>query len=478
MIAAGLGLTLALTVPLTVPFGVLLAATPVVAAETLALTLDEAVGIALAENKTLAIAEARTKAAEARVGQARSAFLPALSASASYTRLDEAPYISAGGFGNLFEPLMAPFEDLVDNGYLDPSTLEGLGGGGGGDKIYIGDDDIYTIGLHVRQPLFTGGAIMGGYQAAQHHSKAVDWSEVRAQDEVTYRVSEAYYHMIRAVAALDVMEDAVTQLEGYLTDLENLFDAGMLLQKDVMAVRVQLSNAMLGRNAAAHAIQIAMGALAFEMGIDTATEIEAVDLVEGEAFPDSDVEAWKSVALEERPDLKALGENVRVADRGVTIARSGYWPDLVFLGNYGWDRPNREYEQEFYGHWDLTVALEMNVFDWGRVVNSVRESKSQLTQVEQGYAMMEDAVRLEVQSSYLRRAQALEAVSIAEAGLEAARENLRVTYETFQSGMALNREVLDAQAELTRASLSRIQSVTNLKLAEARLELASGVIGE
>jgi len=184
------------------------------------------------------------------------------------------------------------------------------------------------------------------------------------------------------------------------------------------------------------------------------------------------------VALEERPDLKALGENVQVADRGVSIAKSQYWPDLVFLGNYGWDRPNREYEQEFYGHWDLTVALEMNVFDWGRVVNSVRESKSQLTQVEQGYAMMEDAVRLEVQSSYLRRAQAYEAVSIAEAGLESARENLRVTYETFQSGMALNREVLDAQAEFTRASLLRIESVTNLKLAEARLELASGVIGE
>jgi outer membrane protein TolC len=468
-LVAGLGLVVGL--------GTLLPASPAASAEKLSLTLDEAVEIALAENKTLAIADAQTEAAEARVGQARSAFLPALTASASYTRLDEAPYISAGGIGDMFEPLMVPFQDLVDNGYLDPSTLEGLGGTGS-DKIYIGDDDIYTVGLHVRQPLFTGGAIIGGYQAAKHYSNAVDWSEVRTRDEVTYRVSEAYYTMIRAVAALDVMEDSVAQLEGYLTDLENLFEAGMLLEKDVMAVRVQLSNAKLGRNAAAHAIQLAMAGLAFEMGIDTATEIEALDPLEAAAFPDSDLEAWKSVALEERPDLKALGETVQVADRGVTIARSEYWPDLVFLGNYSWDRPNREYEQEFYGHWDLTVALEMNVFDWGRVVNSVRESKSQLTQAEEGYAIMEDAVRLDVQASYLEREQALEAVSIAEAGLEAAREGLRVTYETFQSGMALNREVLDAQAEFTRASLSRIQSVTNLRLAEARLELASGVIGE
>jgi outer membrane protein len=446
------------------------------AQEQLSLTLDDAVGIALAENKTLAIAEAGRKAAEAQVGQARSMFLPSLTASASYTRLDEAPYISAGGFGEVFAPLMAPFEDLVENGYLDPSTLEGLDGGSG-DKIYIGDENIYTIGLHVRQPLFTGGAITSGYQAAKHYAKAADWAEVRTQDEVRYRVGEAYYSLMQATASLDVMEDSVAQLEGYLADLESLLEVGMLLEKDVMAVRVQLSSAMLGRNRASHGIQLAMASLAFEMGIDTQTEIEPLDPLEEGSFPDTEVDTWMNVALEERPDLRAMGETVEVADRVVSIARSEYWPNLVFAGNYNWDRPNREYEPEFYGHWNMTLALEMNVFDWGRVRNSVRESKSHYTQAERGYEMMEDAVRLEVQSSYLKKEESREAVSIAETGLEAARENLRVTYETFQSGMALNTEVLDAQAGLTRASLTRIQAVTNLRLAETRLELASGVIG-
>ena len=84
----------------------------------LQLTLDDAIEIALEHGHNLGIAEAGEDAARARVWQARSAFLPAVSASASYTRLDETPYMDASQFGDMFAPLMVPFEYLVDEGYL------------------------------------------------------------------------------------------------------------------------------------------------------------------------------------------------------------------------------------------------------------------------------------------------------------------------------------------------------------------------
>ena len=46
--------------------------------------------------------------------------------------------MDASGFGQMFAPLMVPFEYLVEQGYLDPSTLEGLSGSTGADKIYMG----------------------------------------------------------------------------------------------------------------------------------------------------------------------------------------------------------------------------------------------------------------------------------------------------------------------------------------------------
>ncbi len=104
---------------------VLGAARPARAEGLLELTLDEAIELGLSQSRELTVAEAKAQAADARLGQARSGFFPRLSGSGSYTRLDEAPYIDASSFG-------------------------------GAGRIYIGDDDIYTMGLSVTQPLFTG----------------------------------------------------------------------------------------------------------------------------------------------------------------------------------------------------------------------------------------------------------------------------------------------------------------------------------
>ncbi len=94
--------------------------------DTLTLDLKQATRIALENNHTLAAASYKVHEAKSGVKIAKTQFLPKLNAQATYTRLDEIPYLDASAFGNLFEPLQAPFEDLVNNGYLDPSTLSGL----------------------------------------------------------------------------------------------------------------------------------------------------------------------------------------------------------------------------------------------------------------------------------------------------------------------------------------------------------------
>jgi outer membrane protein len=443
--------------------------------EPLALTLDEAIEIGLAQNKQLAIADARVDAAGARLGQARSAFLPAIGASASYTKLDQVPFIDASGFGDMFAPLMVPFQDLVDNGYLDESALDGLSGTGG-DKIYVGDDDVYTIGVSVRQPVFTGGGILGAYGAAKHASRAEEWNRERQEDRTRYSVTEAYLGLVRADAGLLVMSDAVGQMESYVSDLETLFEVGMILEKDLMAARVRLSSTRLGLNRAEHGVRLAMAGLAFQMGIDVDTEIDALDPLEAGTSAETNVQTHVGVGLRERPDLRAMVETVGAASSAESAARSEYFPQLVFVGNYNWDRPNREYEPKFYEHWSATLALQMNVFDWGGRSGRIKESKSRRLEAESALAMMEDAVRLEITQASLAYDEASSAVSIAEAGVAQARESMRVTRESFRNGMSTNTEFLNAQQALTVAELARVSSQTDLKLAEARLELATGVV--
>ena len=446
------------------------------AAERLELSLDEAIEVALEENRELRAAKAREMGAEAREGQARSRLLPSVSASGSYTKLDERPYMDASGFGSIFEPLMEPFQYLVEQGYLDPSTLEGLEGGGGADKIYVGDDDVYSFGVSVQQTLFSGGSVWNGYRAAEHAAEAAERMTERQRHETVYRATEAYLNVLRARAGLEVMEDALEQMKAHLSDLEAMYEEGMLLESDILRARVQMSSVRLRRNEAEHGVRLAGAGLAYQLGLPVGTEIVPSDDLEPIGLPERGLDDWTSRGLESRPDLRAAERGVEAASSGVAAARGEYFPRLVLSGTYNWDRPNREYEPEFYEHWSVTVALQMNIFDWGGRGNRVREARAARIEAEELAEMAEEGVKLDVTSRYLAHDEALMAVSIATDGVEQARESLRVTRESFRSGAATNADVLDAQAALTTAEMELVNAQAQLRLAEAGLMLATGVI--
>jgi len=411
----------------------------------LELTLDRAIELGLAQSRELAVAGAKADAADARLGQARSGFFPQLSASGSYTRLDEVPYMDASAFG--------------------------LG------KITMGDDDIYSVGVSATQPLFTGGALLSAHGAAKHAATAEALAQERSLEEVRYAVTGAYLGLVQAREALRVMDDAVAQMVGHLDDVEALYEQGMVIQSDAMLARVRKAEVDLARTRAGHAVRLAGAALAFALGVDLETEIVPTDPLTVTEFPDKDLATWTGSALEARPDLKAMNEMVAAAGNGVSLARSAYFPQVVAVGTYAWDRPDRAYEPEFYDHWSVTVAAEMSVFDWGGTRNRVKEARAGLLQAERSQELFEDAVRLEVKQSFLERREAEEALPIAEDAVAQAREASRVARESFLNGVATNSAVLDAQASLTGAEMNRIAALAGLRLAEAKLRLAAGVAG-
>ncbi|MBM3307252.1 MAG: TolC family protein [Candidatus Eisenbacteria bacterium] len=420
---------------------------PAAAAERLELTLREAVELGLAGSRELAIADSKVVAADARRSQAASTFFPQLSASGSYTRLDEAPSMDLGAFG-------------------------------GEGKIYLGDDDIYSIGLTVQQPLFTGGALLSAHGAARHAANAEVLARRRSEDEARYGITGAYLGLVQAREALKVMDDAVAQMSRHLADVEALYEQGMMIGSDALLARVRMAEVELGRTRARHAVSLANAALAFSLGVSLDTEIEPTDPLAGAALPERSLEAWTGAALAARSDLGAMREAVGAAGKGVSIARSGYLPRVMAIGTYAWDRPDRQYEPEFYEHWHVTLAAEMSIFDWGATRGRVREARAGLAQAERSRELLEDAVRLDVRRSFLAREEATAALSIAEGAAAQASEGLRVARESFRSGVVTSSAVLDAQASLTGAEMSRIAALAGLRLAEAGLLLAAGVAGE
>ncbi|MBN2564210.1 MAG: TolC family protein [Candidatus Eisenbacteria bacterium] len=446
-------------------------------ADALPLTLDEAQELAVENSDALAMARAGAEAARARLAQATAGFFPAIAASATYTRLDEAPYMDISAFGGVPGTIAAGPDYLSELATQAPAAPDGRQDGTS-TRIYLGSENIYSIGLSATQPIFTGGALLSARGAAKHGARAGELSARRAEQTLRYNVTQAYVGLVQARAALAVMNDMEAQMRQHLADAEAMYEQGMLLESDLLSARVRMSQVELDQSRAEHLVKLAGAGLAFVIGIDIDTEIEPVDGLD-DPFPTvADLGALTRRALESRPDLLAAREMAGAADNAVSLARSDYFPKLAVVGNYNWDRPNRRYEPEFYSHWSWTLALQMNVLDWGHTWNRVREARAGLDQAERSRDMLEESVRLDVRRSQLALDEAVTAVVIAGSGLSQARESMRVVREGFRNGTATNTDVLAAQTALTSAEMNHITSLAQLKTAEAGLELATGMISK
>ncbi len=441
-------------------------------AEVKTLSLQEAVQIALERNRSLQVARSRVEAREYGVKEARSAFMPHLTAGASYTRLDERPYVAPPGFERMFEPLMAPFADLVTGGYLNPTTLAGLSGMRI-DRIYMGLEDNYDINLSLRQPLFTGGTTLNSYRIAQFGAEAEKWKYRRDEHQVRYEVTEAFLNLVTARELRSVTEESIARSQAHLTDLENLHSKGIVIERDLLRAQVSLSNARLLNLRAQNGVKLLTSHLCHLLSFDLDTDI-IPDEIPDPALPSGQtLEIYTAEALDRRPEMKATEADLAAAGRLVSIRKGEYLPKLFLVGNYDWKRPNREIEPEFYDTWSVALALQLDLFHGGAKRFRLQQAKLSRSQIEQGRQMLADAIALEVKQAHLAIEEAQEALTIAGQAMNQAEESYRVARDNFKAGTATNTDVLDAQNDLTQAQMQRVAAHADLLLAEAKLARAT-----
>ena len=149
------------------------------------LTLAQCIETALEKSEVIKMEKEKLVESGASVKEARTGFLPKLSAKASFTQLDERPYLDASSMGDFFGGLAEPFlylayKDTAGGNPLDVGLLQALSEMSGGTdqsgdgKIYMGDDKLYNLIFTVQQPIFTGFKVLNGYHAAKNSFRAVE----------------------------------------------------------------------------------------------------------------------------------------------------------------------------------------------------------------------------------------------------------------------------------------------------------------
>jgi outer membrane protein TolC len=335
----------------------------------------------------------------------------------------------------------------------------------------------YNLQLSLKQPLFTGFQLESSKDIADYSSQAAEHDYAADRVTLTYNIKSAYWQVFKATEVKKVVDDNVEQIQAHLKDVQNFFDQGMVTNNEVLKVQVQLSDAQLRQIDAENNVRLAKMALNNLIGLPLMTDIDITSSPENQQKQFDRFDDLIKKATENRSEVKAMESRVSAGQSGVTLAKSGWYPQIYLTGDYYYDRPNQRLvptQDKFYDTWDVGVALSMPLWNWRTAEFRTTEAETQVAALQDALGQLKDGISLEVAQNYLNFAQAKQRISVAEQTVKQAEENNRVTNDEYKQGLVPNTDVIDAETALLQSKMNYTQTLVDYELAQAGLEKAIG----
>jgi outer membrane protein TolC len=422
-----------------IPLSLLVLAAVAHAQEPAALTLDQAVALALEHNPGITAAQAGLDEAVADHTVTRARVLPRFSATASAS--------------------------LLDPDRLAPISLSSPSG----EPVSMFGREEYA-GLVGRQLLFDG-SVLPALASARRGVDVADLGVASAEAEIRYSTTVAYVRLLVAEANEEVATDAVGRqiaFEGLVTRLQAA-DKGTRL--DLLKAQAQRMEAELLLVAAKEARGVAEAQLRRALGVGADFPVAARRGEFRVVEPPPTEESLYADVVSTNPALAQQAARWEQSDASVRAAWGEHLPDLSLAASYGYrDRDVGGGADEY----TVGVYLDWPLFSGLAIDGLVARSNAKRTAAEAGRVAIEDQLRVDVRGALAGWHTALATVEAAEGIVEVDQEAVEASTAMFEADRATSLDVLTAQSELTRSEAALIRALGDYAIARASVERLLG----
>ena len=206
----------------------------------------------------------------------------------------------------------------------------------------------------------------------------------------------------------------------------------------------------------------------------TLAEENVDDLVTDETAPLYDVEE----AIGNRPEMRLLQNTVDLSKQATKLLKAGNLPQVAVLGGYTISNPNNfnGFEKKFGGVWNIGVMVRVPIWNWGDVAYKVRASKGLTTMAQLEMNEAREKMELQINQSSFKLSEAGHKLSMSQANIKRAEENLRTANLGFQEGVISATTVMEAQTAWLQAKSQKIDAEIDVKLSQVNLRKAIGML--
>lgn len=408
------------------------------------LTLDEAIELSLNNSKKIQISSKNMKIGELNLARAFKMALPSVSYEGNYSRFE---HTKRDMYGR---------ETGVNRG-ADPL---------GKDYKYYNQKDGYSSQVIISQPIFQGGAILGGIKGAKAQSNIMDLSFVAEKRDVRIDTIQMYSNIIRYQKDLEALETSKKELEIRHKEQQNKLDLRLIIKADLLKTEVAMlevdSNIVQVKNL----IEVEMKKLKIETGLIDETDLQLADLTVPEELSkgidfDKDMVTAKTQSL----DALIAKNNVEYANAERMVAFSDNLPKVnAFVQYGGYERESMD--DTFHNEeWRGGVSVSWELFNFGSGIDSYRAANEGYKIEKLNDSIAQDNIEINLTTAYSEVVR-LEKLRIAmRSSLEASQENYNIDTERYKAGLLSTQDYLNSEAQLRQSKVDYNKAETDYLVA-------------
>lgn len=400
-------------------------------------TLEDAWTAALNANHQIKAAQANSDVSQEQLQAAQGQNLPELNVGTSYTQYNETPSAKTtiGGQSAQFA--------MQQDGSVRAQAIASL-------------------------PIYTSGKITHNINAAQATLDATQANEQVTVLDLKMQVADSYIAVLRLEDAVEVAKSHIQSLASHAKDVKNLFEQGIVAKNDLLAADVELLNAKQLLLQAANVYDNAKARynqlLTRQLNANVALAKKFPEL------PKTTLENLNQNALNQRPELVVLNQQIQSLHEQMQAMKANLMPQVALNGGYQYQQ-NRY--QAYEGLWQANVGVDWKLFDGGTGHKGEALEKQALALQEQREELS-GQILLQVRGAWLDTQETQQRLEVAKQTIMQADENLKVTNDRYQQGLATHTDVIQAEDLRTKTYNNLNNANYDFALANLKLQRATG----
>jgi outer membrane protein len=421
----------------------LLAATFALADDTspsvLKLTLRQAKALAVEHQVTILAAREQVRESAARTAEARSRFLPSVDLRAFQIRQTE--------------------------------NLRAMGFDFPGFPTMIGPFDTFDARIRLTQRVFD----MTSFHELSASHDALKASQLQADataQQVAGAAAMAYVEALRAQQAVTAAEANYALSASLLKLAQDQQAAGTATGVDVVRAQNVHARNTLALRQARSAVNETDTRLHRALGMPMDTPLQLDDSLQDSSGEVPALASSLDQAVAHRPELMALREVIAQRENERKAAGAASYPSISLAGDIGPSGVTPTHND--YRTYSFGVQVTLPLLEGGAITAREDVASSRLKQAELQLRDTTQQVEEDVRLSLIALETSIEQVQTSETSLALAERLMQQAEDRFQTGVADNLEVVDAQANLASARSTHIDALASRKMALINYELATG----